>query len=424
MAPTTRQNNRDVTPDRPIGSGEYDTIKRTRIFQLWDACTPTKSKRAFCKQENIPRTTLHDLLALREKIGKRAYRRQRPLSEITGRPRIVTREQVRTALQAPKKQRLKTMQHQVNDLGITASKRSFQRALAKYSNHGRIYKARWRGKKLSAKNKRERIEYGRLHEHHTIKDYYAYVVYTDEAHFEENERRAPGILREQGTAEEPQNMVERGERKPVVLHIAGWVNWYAKCDKLEFYNDEGIISYTPDMRKKPRRSKYEDDATYQQRVKVWDAEKPHRRVSTPKGNAMTELYYTERLLPVYCKAVNQLRSQYSKSGAPWQLMEDNDSSHGHGSEGIATQYKQSHNVTTMWHPGNSPDLNPIEACWGILKQRVRKRSWDNIEQLKEVMQDEWGKISMDEVRKRIGAMQWRAQELIKRDGTMIRADGW
>jgi transposase len=137
---------------------------------------------------------------------------------------------------------------------------------------------------------------------------------------------------------------------------------------------------------------------------------------------MTQKYYTERLLPVYIKAIQEARVVY---GQDIILQEDNDPSHGTKSElNVAKQLKDSNWISILVHPAQSPDLNPIEAIWGILKQRVRRRKWDNLDQLKEILQDEWSKIAMQEVRARIAEMPSRCRTLANSDGKAIRSSVW
>ncbi len=45
-------------------------------------------------------------------------------------------------------------------------------------------------------------------------------------------------------------------------------------------------------------------------------------------------------------------------------------------------------VMVMEWPSMSPDLNPIEHMWGILKQKVEKHLVSNIQQLRDVIMEE------------------------------------
>jgi hypothetical protein len=80
---------------------------------------------------------------------------------------------------------------------------------------------------------------------------------------------------------------------------------------------------------------------------------------------------------------------------------------------MAQVYLESNWIPTLKHPPQSPDLNPIEGVWNILKQRVRKRTWNNLEEYKAVCQDEWDKITMQEVRARIAEMPDRCNRIVK-----------
>ena len=94
------------------------------------------------------------------------------------------------------------------------------------------------------------------------------------------------------------------------------------------------------------------------------------------------------------------------------------------SDGVARQVKRRYNVENLVHPAQSPDLNPIEGVWNILKQRVRQRSWTTVEELKAVLRDEWSKITLDDIRKRIDEWPERCARLVKNNGAPIRSDLW
>lgn len=55
---------------------------------------------------------------------------------------------------------------------------------------------------------------------------------------------------------------------------------------------------------------------------------------------------------------------------------------------------------------------------------MRKRTWDNLDELKEVIQDEWSKIAMEEVRGRIAEMPWRWKQVARYGGKAIKSELW
>jgi hypothetical protein len=136
---------------------------------------------------------------------------------------------------------------------------------------------------------------------------------------------------------------------------------------------------------------------------------------------MTQKYYTERLLPIYIDAVHHGRSFCSES---WYLQEDGDPSHGMRKAGLARQLKDLNWLVNIKHPAQSPDLNPIEGIWNIIKQRLRRRIFYSDEEVKEAIQEEWDKISMKEIRRRIAAMPGRCKQLVKTGGRPIKTALW
>jgi hypothetical protein len=140
---------------------------------------------------------------------------------------------------------------------------------------------------------------------------------------------------------------------------------------------------------------------------------------------MTQKYYTETLLPVYTEALHQARLIWPNGELkPWLFQEDGDPSHGKKKRGMAQVYLDSNWFPTLVHPPQSPDLNPTEGVWNILKQRIRKRSWKNIEEYKAICQDEWDKITIEEIRACIIEMPDRCKRLVKTGGAPIKSDLW
>jgi hypothetical protein len=176
---------------------------------------------------------------------------------------------------------------------------------------------------------------------------------------------------------------------------------------------------------------YQTDDEYHYCILEWEASLPREKKIKPRGNAMTQKYYTERLLPIYIDAIQTLRVYGSQmdsinAGEPgeWLFQEDGDPSHGKRKPGLAQELKDINWVATLYHPAESPDLNPQEATWNILKQRVRRRVWSSLEELKAILQEEWGKITMEEVRRRISEMPGRCKLLVETGGKPVKSVLW
>ncbi len=88
--------------------------------------------------------------------------------------------------------------------------------------------------------------------------------------------------------------------------MAGFVSWHAK-DSLIFCNDENDPSAMKSVKQKlkPRRSKYLTKEKYQRRIRDRESRKPHDSEVKPKGNFVTNKYYTKKILPELLKVVNE-----------------------------------------------------------------------------------------------------------------------
>lgn len=70
------------------------------------------------------------------------------------------------------------------------------------------------------------------------------------------------------------------------------------------------------------------------------------------------------------------------------------------------------------HPPSSPDLNPIEACWNMVKGRLRKRRRHatSIDELWRDIQREWDAITIEEINTNIKAMSERRKAVLQVKG--------
>ena len=68
----------------------------------------------------------------------------------------------------------------------------------------------------------------------------------------------------------------------------------------------------------------------------------------------------------------------------------------------------------------SPDLNPIEHLWGILKQRVGVRKVSNIRKLRDVVIEEWKNIPVATCEALANSMPRRVKAVLDNDGSYIK----
>lgn len=100
---------------------------------------------------------------------------------------------------------------------------------------------------------------------------------------------------------------------------------------------------------------------------------------------MTQKYYTERLLLIYIS--NSARLTLALSITRY-LQEDRDPSHGIRKAGLGQVLKDQNYIVNLKHPVQSPDLNPIEDIWNIIKQRLRCRIFYSDKEVKAALQEE------------------------------------
>jgi transposase len=74
------------------------------------------------------------------------------------------------------------------------------------------------------------------------------------------------------------------------------------------------------------------------------------------------------------------------------LQQDNDPKH---TAKISKNYFTENWINVLDWPPQSPDMNPIESLWGILKEKVAKRMPKNLKEEKEYLSIEWYNIPKD-----------------------------
>jgi DDE superfamily endonuclease len=106
----------------------------------------------------------------------------------------------------------------------------------------------------------------------------------------------------------------------------------------------------------------------------------------------------------------------------WILVEDNDGPHGTRGKTYNKVKQAKTRLGIKWeaNPPNSPDLNPIESIWRTIKQRLNNRGVINkVGQLRRAIEEEWDKLTMEEINKACATMTARIEALYKSGGKPI-----
>ncbi len=89
----------------------------------------------------------------------------------------------------------------------------------------------------------------------------------------------------------------------------------------------------------------------------------------------------------------------------------------HSAKATSTWFKD-HGIPVLNWPANSPDLNPIENLWGIVKRKMRYARPNNAEELKATIRATWALITPEQCHRPINSMPRRIAAVIQAKGVL------
>ena len=85
-------------------------------------------------------------------------------------------------------------------------------------------------------------------------------------------------------------------------------------------------------------------------------------------------------------------------------------------------FKAQAGIGTLKWPACSPDLNPIENVWSLLKRGVRQsiQPGDDLARLEVLLRQEWDRLNQDVINRLIESMPSRIRQVINRSGEVTK----
>jgi transposase len=122
-------------------------------------------------------------------------------------------------------------------------------------------------------------------------------------------------------------------------------------------------------------------------------------------------FATEVLEPLLLPDYNELRKQRPAL----MLMLDGAAAHVSAN---CSPYYDGWDVARLRWPGNSPDPNPIEHIWDLMKKRIKQKHSliRTVQELKAVWQQEWDQLSLDDINNAIEGQQEAVRRCWKHNG--------
>ena len=95
------------------------------------------------------------------------------------------------------------------------------------------------------------------------------------------------------------------------------------------------------------------------------------------------------------------------------LVQDNAPSH---STLNVRNWLHHHNISTLCIPPLSPDLNPIENVWRIMKHRIQGKRFTSIDELWNELQIQWNTIPLSYLETLFISMPHRVNQIVRHNG--------
>jgi transposase len=107
---------------------------------------------------------------------------------------------------------------------------------------------------------------------------------------------------------------------------------------------------------------------------------------------------------------------FGDNSCDWKLLEDNDPKH---TSKFSKRFKSNNSIESLPWPSQSPDCNPIENVWSLMKLKINNRPLTSVNNFCRRIKKEWKNLSTEFAEKLVLSMENRITLLIQREGDYI-----
>jgi hypothetical protein len=262
----------------------------------------------------------------------------------------------------------KPWQEILRDFGLSCSVQTLRRALHR-EGYGSYIAAR--APLRTRKQRQRRTEWAAQHLH----DDWTKILWSDECTFEFDLRIKQRVIRRRGTRNTPNKIQWQKQRKGP----GRWNIWAAIG-----YNYKSPL--------------------------IW-------LKGSGKNGAFLQKDYLSQVLEPHLERI--LAEMATKCGCTPTFMEDGNAAHGcKSTKNPVYLWKQLHKIKLLDWAANSPDMNPIEQIWRIIKQALRKRraELNTQAQFLAAVEEEYERIPLSKINELISTMRQRVETMYLRFG--------
>jgi len=197
----------------------------------------------------------------------------------------------------------------------------------------------------------------------------------------------------------------------------GYANWStADWDRVVFSDETHIEVYGRSCVwvQRPRGKRFDPDYLVQrvphsERVSLWGC-------FCAKGVGQAEIFVGEfdaaRYVDILQHNLIQTALHFYPAGH-WWFQQDNAPQH---TSHLAYRWFHNHGVDLLDFPPYSPDLNPIENLWSILKARVESRLARTTDEVERVLKEEWEALDTELLKSLAHSMPTRCAAVVANRG--------